>query len=61
MHESIGYGMWATKRMYALSAAGVIATDFLRSFLDYPPRQAPGSFNVDKIIESLEAARAGNK
>ena len=61
MEESIGYGMWATKRMYALSAAGVIATEFLETFLDYPPRQEPGSFNVDKIIESLEAARAGNK
>jgi hypothetical protein len=39
----------------------VLATDFLKTFLDYPPRQAPGSFNVDRIIEQLEAARAGNK
>ena len=61
MHESIGYGLWATKRMYAISAAAVLATDFLKTFLDYPPRQAPGSFNVDKIIEQLEAARAGSK
>ena len=61
MHESIGYGLWATKRMYAISAAGVIATDFLKTFLDYPPRQTPGSFNVDQIIENLEKARAGNK
>ena len=61
MHESIGWGMWATKRMYAVSAAGVIATDFLKTFLDFPPRQEPGSFNVDRIVENLEAARAGNK
>ncbi len=61
MDESIGYGMWATKRMYTLSAAGVIATEFLKTFLDFPPRQSPGSFSVDKIIEGLEAARAGNK
>jgi hypothetical protein len=51
MEESIGYGMWATKRMYVLSAAGVIATEFLETFLDYLSRQTPGSFNVDKIID----------
>jgi arylsulfatase A-like enzyme len=61
MHESIGYGMWATKRMFAMSAAGVITTDFLKSFLEFPPRQEPGSFSVDKIIKNMEAVRAGNK
>ena len=61
MHESIGYGLWATKRMYAISGAAVVTTEFLESFLDYPPRQEPGSFNVDKIIDKLEAARAGSK
>ena len=48
MHESIGYDWWATKRMFSISAAAVITTDFLTTFLDYPPRQEPGSFNVDK-------------
>jgi arylsulfatase len=61
MHESIGYGMWATKRMYTISAAAVITAQFLETFLDYPPRQTPGSFSVDAIMRSLEAARAGNK
>jgi arylsulfatase len=61
MHESIGYGPWATQRMYAISGAAVITTDFLKTFLDFPPRQEPGSFSVDKIIDKLEAARAGGK
>ena len=61
MHESIGYGLWATKRMYAISAAAVITQDFLTSFLDFPPRQEPGSFNVDNIIKQMEAVRAGSK
>ncbi len=59
MHESIGYGLWATKRMYVLSAAGVLTTDFLKTFLDFPPRQEPGSFSVDAIMAKLEAARSG--
>ena len=61
MDESIGYGLWATTRMYAISAAAVITQDFLTSFLDFPPRQEPGSFNVDNIIKQMEAVRAGSK
>ena len=58
MHESIGWGQWSTKRMYTLSAAAVVATDFLKTFLDFPQRQTPGSFNVDTIMDQLEAVRA---
>jgi arylsulfatase len=60
-HESIGYADWAVRRMYTISGAAVLTTDFLKTFLDFPPRQEPGSFSVDKIIAKLEAARAGNK
>ncbi len=57
--ESIGYDDWVTRRMYAISGAAVLATQFLQTFLDYPPRQEPGSFSIDGIIKKLEAARAG--
>ncbi len=56
--ESIGWGLWSTQRMYTLSAAGLVATEFLKTFLDYPPRQAPGSFSVDGILQQLEASRS---
>ena len=42
------------RRMFALSAAAVIAMDFIKTFLEYPPRQEPGSFNVEAIIEQLQ-------
>ena len=61
MHESIGYDWWATRRMFAISAAAVITQNFLKTFLDFPPRQEPGSFSVDRIIQQLEDARAGGK
>ncbi len=61
MHESIGYGTWAVERMYAVSAAAVLTQDFLKTFLDFPPRQKPGSFSVDNMIQQMEAARAINK
>ena len=61
MHESIGYSPWAVKRMYAISAAAVIATDFIKTFQEYPPRQEPGNFSVDNIIKQLEGARAAGQ
>ncbi|MBW2238680.1 MAG: arylsulfatase [Deltaproteobacteria bacterium] len=61
MHESIGYSWWATKRMFSISAAAVITTEFMKTFLDFPPRQEPGSFSVDGIIQQLEAARAAGQ
>ena len=61
MHESIGWGDWSARRMYAISGAAWLATNFMKTFLDYPQRQMPGSFNVDRIIEQLEAARAAGQ
>ncbi len=61
MHESIGYAPWAVKRMYVISAAAVITTDFLKTFLDYPPRQTPGSFSTDAIMKNLESARSAGQ
>ena len=61
MHESIGYSWWATRRMFSISATAVITQEFLKSFMDFPPRQEPGSFSVDKLIQKMQAARAGGK
>jgi hypothetical protein len=33
----------------------------MQTFLDFPQRQTPGSFNVDRIIDQLEAARAAGQ
>jgi len=55
--ESIGYRVWKTRRMFALSAAAVLTSKWLESFLNYPPRQAPGNFSVDAILAQMEEAR----
>jgi arylsulfatase A-like enzyme len=61
MHESIGWGQWSTERMYVLSAAAYVATDFMKTFLDYPQRQQPGSFSAEAIMKKLEDARAAGQ
>ena len=60
--ETIGWGDWSARRMYTLSGAALVAQDFLKTFLEFPPRQAPGSFSVDAIMQQLESSssRMGN-
>jgi arylsulfatase len=53
-HDSIDWPAWALRRMYAISAGALVATDFVKTFVKYPPRQTPGSFNLDSIIANLE-------
>jgi arylsulfatase A-like enzyme len=60
-HESIGYDKWRAERMYLLSPAASYVGKFLGTFRDYPPRQKPGSFNLDRVLESLEQPAGGAK
>ena len=58
-HESIGYDTWRAERMYMLSPAAAYVGKFLKTFQKYPPRQKPGSFNLDRVLESLEEPPGG--
>ncbi len=58
--ESVGWANWAAQRMFALSGAQGVTLDFLKTFLDFPPRQEPGSFSVEAIIKQLQEARSSN-
>ena len=60
--ETIGWGNWSAARMYTLSGAALVTKDFLKTFLEFPPRQEPGSFSADAIIKQLQATegRMGN-
>jgi len=51
--EAMDYDRWATERLYMLYAAQAGTAKFLQSFKQFPPRQRPASFNVDKIVESM--------
>ncbi len=53
-HESIGYDRWRIDRVYLLVPAQAFVGKFLRTFVDYPPRQKPGSFSLDQVLQSLQ-------
>ena len=53
-HETMGYDQWRAERMFALAPGADYVGKFLGTFKDFPPRQKPGSFNLDHVLESLE-------
>ena len=51
--EAIGYGRWRFDRLYLLVPAQGFVGDFLKSFKEFPPRQRPGSFSIDQVLDKL--------
>jgi arylsulfatase len=52
------YGKWMADRAFLLVPAQQIVAEFLKTFEQFPPRQAPASFSVD---QALEKARENEK
>ena len=59
-HESIGYHAWWLDHMFMIAPSASYVGEWLQSFKEFPPRQKPGSFNLDKVMESLTKG-AGDK
>ena len=53
-HESMSYQEWAFNRLFILVPAQVIVGEFLQTFQAFPPRQKPGSFSLDRVLEELQ-------
>jgi arylsulfatase len=50
------YPEWRMRHGYAFIPAQVFVGQFLATFQEFPPRQAPASFSVDKVLDELTAA-----
>ena len=59
-HEGIGYSQWLLERVFVFAPAGAYVARWLQSFRDFPPRQKPGSFNLDNVMAAVTRA-AGDK
>jgi arylsulfatase len=58
--ESTGHPQWAAERMFALAPAGFYVGQWLQSFREFPPRMKPGSFSLDRVMESVTASHGGS-
>ena len=53
-HEAEKYNMWRFDRVYLLLPGSAFVAKHLESYKEFPPRQKPGSFNLDRVLESLQ-------
>ncbi|HZA31916.1 MAG TPA: arylsulfatase, partial [Propionibacteriaceae bacterium] len=54
------YWDWFLDRDYMVFYGGAIATMFLETFKEFPPRQEPASFTIDHAVAKLHAWLAGH-
>jgi arylsulfatase len=55
LHSEL-YPEWRMRHLYALVPAQAYVAQFLATFQEFPPRQAPASFSVDQVLQELTAA-----
>ena len=51
--NAMGYQRWYAERMFAIAPAAAYVAQWLQSFKEFPPRQKPGSFNLDRVMQSV--------
>jgi arylsulfatase A-like enzyme len=54
--EGYGYQRWRIDRAYLVGPAAMIVGQWMQSFIEFPPRQKPGSFNLSQVMEKLTKA-----
>ena len=54
------YDRWFAEHMFIIAPAASYVGQWLQSFGEFPPRQKPGSFNLDKVMEAVTRG-AGDK
>jgi arylsulfatase len=53
-HESANYDMWRFERVYLILPAVDYVSQHLATYAKYPPRQKPGSFNLNQVLDKLQ-------
>jgi len=51
--NAMGFQRWYLEHMFAIAPAGAYVGQWLQSFKEFPPRQKPGSFNLDRVMEAV--------
>ena len=57
-HNATVYNDWFLDHAFVAIPLQQIAGRFLKTMVDYPPSQTPGSFNLEKIQKQIEAGAA---
>lgn len=60
-YESMGYSKWWVEHMFAIAPASAYVGEWLQSFREFPPRQKPGSFNLDNVMQAVTSQQGTGK
>jgi arylsulfatase len=58
-HVAMDYGHWRIDRVFLLVPAQEYVAKYIASFKEFPPSQKVGSFSLDKVLQTLQAAPSG--
>jgi arylsulfatase A-like enzyme len=54
------YDRWFVEHMFMIAPAAAYVGQWLQSFREFPPRQKPGSFNLDQVMEMVTRPPGGS-
>jgi arylsulfatase A-like enzyme len=58
-YEAMGYDRWFIEHMWTIAPAAGYVGKWLQSFREFPPRQKPGSFNLNRVMEAVTTGATG--
>jgi arylsulfatase len=59
--HAMGYQRWFAERMFLIAPAAGFVGQWIQSFREFPPRQKPGSFNLDRVMEAVSKPQSGGR
>jgi arylsulfatase len=60
-HEAGAYDRWFIDHVFVMVPAQAFVAQHLATYKEFPPRQKPGSFNLDRVLEKLQEAVSENR
>lgn len=61
-HEAGAYERWLIDRAFLPVAAQAFVAQHLQTYLEFPPRQKPGTFSLDRVLQKLQhVGSSGNQ
>ncbi len=59
-HEiGMDYERWFIEHMFMIAPAAAYVGQWLQSFREFPPRQKPGSFNLEHVMQAMTSPHGG--
>jgi arylsulfatase len=59
--NAMGYQRWYVERMFLIPPAAGYVGQWIQSFKEFPPRQKPGTFNLDRVMEAVTKPHGAGK